>query len=782
MLDSWIRKLALFGYCSLSLVLASCGDQSSSYQSVNTENTLKVSPPRMITRACDPSALNLGLSLEVNGVGVTMSPSSADNWTGTARVPSGQDAVISLVWTHNSNIELATLRQTFANITSDRPIQIFESDYLAVDSDDDKHVNIDELCASPPSEINNDQSVPATSTTASDPVFGPLHPRALQLNAGISTETSGVFQFRNDSEGSSQLTFNVSSNQTWLTLEPQSGSINAGQTQTVTARTQCGTAVSSFSATITVATNAGTQSLPITLQCTDTGTPAPTPTGPAVLSAVSPASLSLNAEINQPATSTFSFSNQGDELLNYTIISDQAWLIVSPASDALSGGQSASISVTANCGAQAGTATANLSIQSNGGNATVPVSVECQTASVGAVLSDLAPASISVSATVSSSTSADITFRNSGDTALNYTVAPTEDFFTVAPTTAVIQPGETETLTVTFQCGATAGTLSGNIQISGNFPTNPSIPVSLECTEVIVEDTVFAVGQYEPALTSVFSLISGETLGFYAGLHALINNAVVQEMPDTRLFVEQRRFNETVNASGQPVYSVEFACTGGGTVLGMRDGSSFEANFQDCQLGFLFINGDILDGLQGLAGLTTRGRFSGLVVENTAQQISRELTGNVSLGTVDILNSEIRHSDFVYSETNASGTFTAEGVEVTQTFLLATLRYIMDFSYSVTGDVTFGRTLRVQDNGQLTAAENGYYEVGGFTVSEVGSASRLEIDANSGDISTFLVTVSHQGAVATETEEWTDTYKLGCGGLPPVLDGGQLFCRQPSAN
>jgi hypothetical protein len=182
------------------------------------------------------------------------------------------------------------------------------------------------------------QNPKVNGITVADVSGGPtvsVSPTSLSVGAAAnSTGTFGV---------TSNTSWTVSSNQTWLTASPTSGSNNA--TVTVTAQQNTGT--STRSATVTVsATGVTAQTVTVTQAAAGT-----TPT-----LSVSPTLLTVAAAAN--STGTFAVTST----TSWTVSSSQTWLTASPAS----GSNSGTVTVTAQPNTGTSTRTATVTVAATG--------------------------------------------------------------------------------------------------------------------------------------------------------------------------------------------------------------------------------------------------------------------------------------------------------------------------------------------------------------------------------------------------------------------------------
>jgi outer membrane protein assembly factor BamB len=177
--------------------------------------------------------------------------------------------------------------------------------------------------------------------------------------------------------GTGTLSFSASSNASWLSASPPSGSAPATEQASVNVTNL---ATGTYTGQITITAN-GAQGSPATVDVTlvvSAVTPQP------VLS-VSPTALTFNYTIGsaQPSPATLTVSNTGTGTLIFTANSNQPWLSVSPASGTATQAESVSVSTT---GLAAGTYSGQIVITATGATGspvTIPVTLNVVNASTG---------------------------------------------------------------------------------------------------------------------------------------------------------------------------------------------------------------------------------------------------------------------------------------------------------------------------------------------------------------------------------------------------------------
>ena len=196
--------------------------------------------------------------------------------------------------------------------------------------------------------------------------------------------------------------------------------------------------------------------------------------------------VQLAAEPGDLASGQISFRNAGNATLNYDISGSETWLSVASPRGTLAEGEAGSVEFTGRCASETETLSGTLRIMSNGGNDTVPVTLECQ----GPIISAITPQSFSFSAVNGTSDSGILSFTNSGGAVLDFTVSADVGWLCISDSVCddenrsvsnQILPGADTSLMITASCPIDASTLAGAIVISGNFDS-VDIPVTLNCS------------------------------------------------------------------------------------------------------------------------------------------------------------------------------------------------------------------------------------------------------------------------------------------------------------
>jgi|GEM_PF-4120605 len=291
--------------------------------------------------------------------------------------------------------------------------------------------------------------------------------------AGGANPPSQTLQIRNSGGGT--LSWTVSDNATWLSLNPTSGS-STGEWDPVTVSVNTsGLSAGTYSATITISASGASNSpqyVPVTLQ----------------VSSVNPSlyvfPTSLDFGTSQTSLS-LTIQNIGGGTLSWSASESLTWLSLSKSSGSLGAGQQETISVSVSrSGLSPGTYSGTISFTSNGGNQNVSVSMTVS--SLPSI--SFTPNSFSFSGTAGGANppSQTLQIRNSGGGTLNWTVSDNATWLSLNPTSGS-STGEWDPVTVSVNTsGLSAGTYSATITISASGASNSPqyVPVTLQVSSI----------------------------------------------------------------------------------------------------------------------------------------------------------------------------------------------------------------------------------------------------------------------------------------------------------
>lgn len=180
------------------------------------------------------------------------------------------------------------------------------------------------------------------------------------LTFSVTAGKSGTIPLVIKNTGKVDLTWNAAVTLSWLSITPAAGTLGAGAPQALTVSAKpIGIKPGSYTSALTVTTNKGALSVPITIAV-----------AAGALLTITPASLSFST---CGATQTVTLTNGGAAPLNFTAVPSQtSALSLDTTSGSLGPGQSRAISVTLLCAATSGNEY-TVNIISNSGSAVVVI-------------------------------------------------------------------------------------------------------------------------------------------------------------------------------------------------------------------------------------------------------------------------------------------------------------------------------------------------------------------------------------------------------------------------
>jgi|GEM_PF-1176618 len=178
------------------------------------------------------------------------------------------------------------------------------------------------------------------------------------LDFGSNT-TSLNFNIQNTGGGT--LTWSITDNAGWLTVNPTSGTTTTETDQITASVNRTGLAQGVYTAVISVTSDYGNST--VNVQMT-----------------VDPPALNVSRTFLDYGTTTtsltFNITNTGSGTLNWSIVDDAGWLTVNPTNGTTSTETDQVTATVDRTGLTEGTYTAQIAITSNGGNATINVQME----------------------------------------------------------------------------------------------------------------------------------------------------------------------------------------------------------------------------------------------------------------------------------------------------------------------------------------------------------------------------------------------------------------------
>jgi hypothetical protein len=230
---------------------------------------------------------------------------------------------------------------------------------------------------------NSPQTVSVTLTLTKDqPPQISVTPASLAFSAERGGSDPSAQNIRIRNSGQQTLSYTISDDAGWLSVNPASGSSTGGENNHTVSVSIGSLSAGTYTGTITI-TDSNASNSPQTVSVTLTISEPPPP----VIS-VTPTSLSFSAQQGgpNPSSKSIGIRNSGGQTLNYTISVNEGWLIVNPTTGS-STGQEIQHTVTANIsGLSPGVHYGTITISDNGGTAD-PETVEV-TLTISALPSD----------------------------------------------------------------------------------------------------------------------------------------------------------------------------------------------------------------------------------------------------------------------------------------------------------------------------------------------------------------------------------------------------------
>lgn len=355
---------------------------------------------------------------------------------------------------------------------------------------------------------NSPQSITVTLTitTAPTPTIG-LSATSFSF-AGIQGGSTPLAQTLTISNtGAGTLSWTVSENAPWLTLNTLSGT---GAGTVVLNVNTAGMAAGSYSAPVTVTATGATntpQTVVVTLSLT----------APAVSTiTLAPTSLTFSATQggSNPAGQAVTISNSGTGTLSWSVSTTAAWLSLSP----LAGTAPGSFTVTTNVsGLAAGTYTSTIAVTGSGAtNSPQSIPVTLTITAAPTVTLNVNPASLDFTATQGAANPANQSLTVSSNT--SWTVSTTGSWLTVTPTSA----SNNGTLTASVNTAtATVGTNSGTITITGGGITR-TVNVTLTLNSTATSSAILTWTPNTETDLSSYRVYRSTTPGVYGAAIATV--------------------------------------------------------------------------------------------------------------------------------------------------------------------------------------------------------------------------------------------------------------------
>ena len=309
----------------------------------------------------------------------------------------------------------------------------------------------------------------AISLTVPTPPALAVSPESLDFGA-VTVELA--FEIANT--GESELTWTVEGSANWLEVDPDAGDTSAETDVVTVTADRSGLAPGAHQATVNIYSNGGQASIGVDL-----------------LVSIPPA-LTVSRESLEFGLSTdelpFGITNTGQGELTWTITGSTSWIQVAPAAGDTRDETDIVVVTIDRSGLAQGDYEGTVDIVSNGGEASIAVTMSVPPAAPPAV--GLSPLTLDFGSTA---TDRDLNVTNAGGGTLSWTASTAASFLTLAPDAGETTT-ETDVITVTLdRTGLLPGQHTGYVTVHGN-DTNETATIN------------FTVPEQTPTLTNLFFL------------------------------------------------------------------------------------------------------------------------------------------------------------------------------------------------------------------------------------------------------------------------------------
>ena len=290
--------------------------------------------------------------------------------------------------------------------------------------------------------------------------------------------------------GSGALMWQASNKETWLTVNPTSGTVEANRSANVTvtvSRTDVNPG--SYSDTIVMTSNAGERRVAVAMSVANL--------------AFTPTAFNFGTTETQ---GRLVISNNGSGSLSWSAEKTQAWLTLSPISGFIASGASTVVTVTASgIGSPPGTQTDTISLTSNGGNGSIPVTILIPGLS-------FTPESLNFSAGDINKT---LTISNIGAGTLTWQALKQQSWLTISPTSGSVDEGQSVSVTATVNSDIVPGIYSDIITLTSNGG-NGNVPITVAIPGLSFTPKALSFGMPDTQKTFAISNSGGGTLTWQA--------------------------------------------------------------------------------------------------------------------------------------------------------------------------------------------------------------------------------------------------------------------------
>jgi len=289
-----------------------------------------------------------------------------------------------------------------------------------------------------------------------------VRPTSLSFGESTVSQTLSITNI-----GTGTLSWELGDNQLWISLTPTTGTTTTETDEITVTVDRSILTPGQFNGTITITSNGGTQSVPVSV------------TVPSVpILSVTPDSLLFE---NSETMKQLYVENTGSGTLTWNAAKDQGWFTISPISGTTTTETDTMIVTVNRNGLSDGDYNGTVTITSNDGDFAVTV-----------LMTVTSPPMLSVSVDSllfgSSATSRDFAIQNTGGGILNWSITDDQSWITAQPSSGTTE-SETDQVTVSVdRAGLTAGNYSGTVTI-----TSDGGDAEIAVTMSVAAEPVFSV-------------------------------------------------------------------------------------------------------------------------------------------------------------------------------------------------------------------------------------------------------------------------------------------------
>ena len=325
---------------------------------------------------------------------------------------------------NNGYFEFLDLEENTYTLTAEKAGYVIETAQVEIEANTNKEVNFTLHTAQPaqllvsPTNLNFGQTVSNLNIT---------------VNNG----------------GDEELSWQITSDQSWLTIFPTTGTTTTEEDQITVSVNRTGLEVGNYTGNLSVTSNGGDFNVPVQMEVTP------------VILIIDPNSLDFGSV---ETDLSFTISNTGNGELNWFLTPNQSWLTANPTSGSLTN-NSEDVNVTVNrSGLSPDTYNGSISITSNGGNQDVNITMIVPEGP--APLLEVNPSSLEFGTTIDQSS---FEIQNAGEATLNWNISDNQNWISVYPTNGSTNPSGFMTVNVSVdRTGLSFGSFSGTVSVTSN--------------------------------------------------------------------------------------------------------------------------------------------------------------------------------------------------------------------------------------------------------------------------------------------------------------------------